>query len=158
MKDAEIIIDQEFIDSKSQEFINSCSWFLMRKVVRVLTNHLNDMFKDTGILSTQLGALAIMTIKEQVSISELAQDLLMDQTTATRNILNLEKQGLVKMVEGEDKRFKIVTLTDEGKKTLQKSLPIWDVNQKIINETIGDEKIQLLNEILHDILHMLHQE
>lgn len=158
MKDAEIIIDQGYLDTKSQEFVNSCSWFLMRKVVRVLTNHLNEKFKETGIYSTQLGALAILSIKEKASISELAQELLMDQTTATRNISNLEKQGLVKMVEGEDKRFKIVTLTEEGKKTLQQALPVWDVNQKAINETIGNEKIQELNEILHELLHMLGQE
>ena len=147
--------DEEYIQVKSNEFIDTCSWFLMRKVVRLLTNYINNSFKETGILSTQLGALAILEIKKELSISEIAKELVMDQTTATRNIMKLEKENLVKVIEGNDKRFKIITLTDKGREKLQQVLPIWDHNQQMINQAVGNEKIQNLDEILRTILHIL---
>lgn len=150
--------NQEFIEHKSQEFINTCSWFLMRKVVRQLTNQLNHFLKDAGILSTQLGALAILAIEKELNISEIAKILDMDQTTATRNINQLEKEHLIKEVEGADKRFKIVTLTDLGKEKLQQALPIWEQNQKRINDLLGIERVQTLDDILEEILAMLHQK
>ncbi len=150
--------NQDYIELKSQEFINSCSWFLMRKVVRQLTNQLNAFLKETGILSTQLGALAILAIDKELNISEIAQILDMDQTTATRNIRQLEKENLISLVEDEDKRVKRVTLTDLGRDRLRQALPIWEQNQKRINELLGIDRVQTLDEILKEILQMLHQK
>lgn len=150
--------EQEYIERKSQEFINTCSWFLMRKVTRLLTNYINGKFKETGILSTQLGALAILATKGELNISEIAKELVMDQTTATRNIKKLEKEKLVKEVKGEDKRFKRITLTELGKEKLLQVLPIWDENQQMLTTSAGKENIQSLDQILRILLQILQPE
>ncbi len=146
------------IEEKSLDFVNNCSWFLMRKVVRLLTNHLNYLLKDTGILSTQLGTLAILAINDQLSVSEIAKELVMDQTTATRNILSLQKENLIESVEGPDKRVKLMSLTDLGRKKISKALPIWEYNQNKIVETLGINKIDDLTETLSKILLMLNSK
>lgn len=155
MQGTEPIVDQDYVNSKSQEFVDTCSWFLMRKVVRSLTNFINDSFKETGILSTQLGTLAILAIHDKLSVSEIAKELIMDQTTATRNIKNLQKMNLLQLEEGEDKRVKMVTLTEEGKSKLMQVLPIWDFNQKMINQEVGKDNIASLEVILREILSLL---
>ena len=119
MSSTEKTYNPDYIELKSKEFIDPCSWFLMRKVVRQLTNQLNLFLKETGILSTQLGALAILAIHTELNISEIAKLLDMDQTTATRNINQLQKENLIQIAEGKDKRFRIVSLTELGKDKLQ---------------------------------------
>lgn len=158
MHGKEHTVDEEYILNKSHEFIDTCSWFLMRKVARSLTNFINDTFKETGLLSTQLGALAILAVNEELSISEIAKELVMDQTTATRNIQNLEKLQLVSQHEGKDKRFRMISITEEGKKKLEQVLPIWDQDQAMINQAIGTEKITSLETILREILLTLQKQ
>lgn len=158
MSSTEKTYNPDYIELKSKEFIDTCSWFLMRKVVRQLTNQLNLFLKETGILSTQLGALAILAIHTELNISEIAKLLDMDQTTATRNINQLQKENLIQIAEGKDKRFRIVSLTELGKDKLQQALPIWEQNQQRINDLLGSDKVQTLDEILEKILFMLHQK
>lgn len=157
MQGKERTINQDYVSTKSQEFIDTCSWFLMRKVVRSLTNFINDSFKESGILSTQLGALAILAVNQELSISEIAKELVMDQTTATRNIQNLEKLQFVTLQEGTDKRVKLVSLTDKGKRKLEEVLPIWDQDQGMLNQALGMDKITSLDSILRQILQTIQK-
>ena len=75
MSNNENLSDQDYIEYTSKEFVNTCSWFLMRKTVRVLTNYINSLLKETGILSTQLGTLAVLAVQEELNITELAKEL-----------------------------------------------------------------------------------
>ena len=82
----------------------------------------------------------------------------MDQTTATRNIQNLEKLNLISQHEGKDRRFRMISITGEGKKKLQQVLPIWDQDQEMINQAIGKDKIASLEIILREILETLQKK
>ena len=154
----ENLSDQDYIEYMSREFVNTCSWFLMRKTVRVLTNYINYKLKETGILSTQLGTLAVLADQKELNISELAKELVMDQTTATRNINQLQKDDLVKIAEGTDRRIRNVSLTDKGKKKLEQALPIWEINQRNLTQQLGTENTKILGDLLSGILILLQKE
>lgn len=57
--------------------------------------------------------------QENISLSKLAQQLLISLPTASRLIQNFEMQGLVLVQEGLDKREKYLSITDKGKKKIQ---------------------------------------
>ena len=65
----------------------------------------------------------------------------MDRTTLTRNIKLLAKQGLVKVVEGDDRRVRVVELSREGRGALAKALPLWEQAQSRIVEGLGKERL-----------------
>lgn len=67
------------------------------------------------ITTTQMGALFILTRRKGLDQKELAELLHIDQTNMGVVIKSLEKNGFLKRrVSSEDKRRKILKLTDSG--------------------------------------------
>jgi len=53
----------------------------------------------------------------------------MDRTTLTRNLKPLEKQGLIEIQPGKDRRIRLVMLTEKGQEALAQALPFWEKAQ-----------------------------
>jgi DNA-binding MarR family transcriptional regulator len=51
----------------------------------------------------------------------------------------LEAQGLVTMRAGDDRRSRVVALTDAGKQRLAEARPAWKVAQKTFEAAFGPE-------------------
>lgn len=67
----------------------------------------------------QLGILARLKRKSPTTIRELAAELAMDRTTLGRNILPLERDGLIAINPGKtDRRLKELSLTAAGEARL----------------------------------------
>ena len=49
----------------------------------------------------------------------------LDVTTLTRNLRPLLKRGWITVRTGEDRREKLLAITDEGRGTLEKARPAW---------------------------------
>jgi DNA-binding MarR family transcriptional regulator len=72
----------------------------------------------------------------------------MDRTTLTRNLKPLEKRGLVRVAEGDDRRVRVVTLTPRGRGALAAALPLWKKAQERVVEAFGHER---LSRVLKDV-------
>jgi DNA-binding MarR family transcriptional regulator len=105
--------------------VAECTCFNLRKATRTVTQLFDEVMQPTGLRATQFTLLAAISSFGSVAIGPLSQALVMDRTTLTRNLKPLESQKLVKIVPGEDRRTRNLTLTDKGKKTLKKSMPYW---------------------------------
>jgi DNA-binding MarR family transcriptional regulator len=98
------------------------------------------MLKPGGLRATQLGVMTTIANFGSVTINRLAQMLVMDRTTLTRNLKLLEKQGLIKTTPGEDRRTREVTLTDKGQQVLAQALPLWEKAQERVVKAFGAER------------------
>ncbi|HCP73316.1 MAG TPA: MarR family transcriptional regulator, partial [Ktedonobacter sp.] len=87
-----------------------------------------------------------------ISISDLAQQLVMDRTTLTRNLSLLERQGLAAIAKGDDQRTRMVTLTNQGREALTKALPLWEQAQTRIVSGLGRERLNMLLSDLSDVV------
>jgi DNA-binding MarR family transcriptional regulator len=63
--------------------------------------------------------------------------LLIDQTTLTRNLAILERDGLIKDVQKPDGRLKSVRLTRKGQQALQAAFPLWAEIQERVTKAIS---------------------
>ena len=79
-----------------------------------------------------------------VTVVKLAQVMVMDRTTLTRNLEILEKRGLITIKPGEDRREREVNLTAEGMEVLAKAVPLWEEAQERVREGLGEERLQNL--------------
>ena len=61
-----------------------------------------------------------------------------------RNVSTLEKHGLIHVVKGKGKVFE---LTEFGRDTLEKAIPIWEKAQNEIKEYIGEEDAEAIRRI-----------
>lgn len=115
----------------------SCICFNLRKSARVVTQQYDASFRTLGLKSTQFSLLVGIRLLGTVTINRLAEAMVMDRTTLTRNLKPLETQGLIRTLPGADRREKEITLTTSGQTILTKALPLWKKAQESIKNEIG---------------------
>ncbi len=127
-------------ETKLKEIAMNCACFNTRKAARVITQLFDATFKPTGLRGTQFTVLVGISIGEKVTVSQLARRLVMDRTTLTRDLKPLEKKGLVRILEGDDRRTRLLELTPRGREVLAKTLPLWEKAQKRVLDELGDKR------------------
>jgi len=116
--------------------VKNCTCFNLRKATRTVTQLFDEVMQPSGLRATQFTLLAAISSTGAIAMRQLSQVLVMDRTTLTRNLKPLETKRLVKIVPGEDRRTRTLTLTDKGRKTLEKSLPFWRQAQSEVIERL----------------------
>ena len=118
--------------------IGTCTCAELRKGARAVTLLYDNAFKSTGLLSTQLSVLRIISKSDSLKVSQLAEELGMDRTTLTRNLSVLERQGFIKISPGKDHRTRIVTITSSGSTSITKTIPLWNEVQRNVKKQMGE--------------------
>ena len=62
----------------------------------------------------------------------------MDRTTLTRNLKPLERDGLILVEVGKDRRERAITLSPKGKVVLGKAFPLWKKIQSVFVGSLGE--------------------
>jgi len=106
----------------------------------VLTQHFDTAMQSIDLRATQFTILGILSAYSGITVTELADLLMMDRTTLTRNFLPLENQGLVKTRPGEDRRTRLIELSKKGKNKLEKAIPLWKQAQKDVTDHMGKNR------------------
>jgi DNA-binding MarR family transcriptional regulator len=121
-----------------------CTCFNLRKASRVVTHFFDQELKPSGLLVTQFTILVAISVLSSGTINELAQSLVMDRTTLTRNLKPLAREGFIQIEPGQDQRTRVVSLTHTGQVSLAKALPLWEQAQACIVEKLGQERLSTL--------------
>ena len=116
-----------------------CTGFNLRKAMRAVQNLYDEAFRPLGIKGTQYTVLGHAFSYGPITLSKLAEIMVLDRTTLARNLTPLEKKGLIEIKSGSDRRTRYINITDEGKAVLSKALPIWKETQESIKDKIGKE-------------------
>ena len=129
-----------------------CLCASLRKASRVITKLYDKHLHPSGLKITQFSLLANISRNPGVTVSELADIMVMEQTTMTRNLKVLEKQGYLEIKEsGHDKRAKSILISKAGKEKFQKARPFWIEAQKKLEADLGklgfDVFMQSLNTV-----------
>src|SRR5206468_2112465 len=117
--------------------VRLCAAGNLRRTTRALTQLYDDMLQPSGLRITQFSLLVNIGRIEQATIGQLAELLIIDRTTLTRNLRVLEKDGLLETVDGGDQRTHTVRLTVKGERALAKALPLWEQAQARIVSGVG---------------------
>ncbi len=101
----------------------NCTCFGLRKAARAVTQMYDQALKPSGLRATQLSLLAVTERAGPRRMAEIAELLVMDRTTLTRNLKPLLDRGLLKSIEGSDRRRRPIAITAEGRAALAQALP-----------------------------------
>ena len=129
----------------------TCMGLHVRRASRIMSQLYDAAFRPVGLVQTQFTLLVAIHLSEPVAITQLAQELFIDQTTITRNIKLLEKWGLVEVNSGDDRRIKLLSLTVDGQVVLEQALPLWEKTQTEVRQHFGQEKWQMLLSLLSEV-------
>jgi len=95
--------------------------------------------RSIGLRGTQFTLLASAFAYSPITVTHMAEIMVTDRTTLGRNLLPLEKNGLIKVEPGDDRRTRIVKLTDAGKEKLQEAYPLWKKAQEDVKMKMGSQ-------------------
>jgi DNA-binding MarR family transcriptional regulator len=133
-----------------------CTCLRLRKASRRVSQIYDQHLKPFGLTVTQYGVLSHLAIFDGISIGELADKLVMDPTTLTRNLRPLERQGLLAVKPNRrDKRARSLGLTFKGRNAFEKAKPGWVRAQRHIEQVFGEMETPALNAALDRVLERL---
>ena len=124
----------------------------------MVTQFYDEALQPSGLRGTQFSLLAVLDQVQLATVSELAQVMVMDRTTLTRNLKPLEQMGWVKGVPGADRRSRELTLTGKGQKALSNAMPLWKKAQRDIVNLLGKQRWSGLFEHLNSTVERMGKE
>ena len=136
--------------------LTGCTCMRLRKASRRVSQIYDRSLEAAGMTVTQYGLLGYLTKFDGISISGLAEKLIMDPTTLTRNLRPLERKGFVAIKpDPRDKRFRCLHLTASGRTAFEKAKPAWARAQRHIEQVLGEAETPALNAALDRVLERL---
>jgi DNA-binding MarR family transcriptional regulator len=132
--------------------LNSCSCFAVRKAARRLTQIYDGKLASCGIRSTQYSILAVIWEHGVVSVNQLAKIMVIDRTTMGKNLLPLEREGLLNIsVSKSDRRGRDISLTSSGKALLRRAFPLWKEANDLFQRDHGKQFTETLRKMLGEV-------
>jgi DNA-binding MarR family transcriptional regulator len=107
----------------------------------------DDALAASGIKITQFSLLRAVERNEPASVSALSEDLDLDRTTLARNLNPLQRDGLIDLAAGSDRRVTEVRLTARGRRAIAKALPLWQKAQAEVGGRFVAGKLDQLRAI-----------
>jgi DNA-binding MarR family transcriptional regulator len=115
----------------------NCTCFGLRKAARAVTQMYDRALKPTGLRVTQFSLLAVTQRTGPRGMAELAELMVMDRTTLTRNLKPLLDRGLLETIAGADRRRRPIAITAKGRAALAQALPHWREAQARMADGLG---------------------
>jgi DNA-binding MarR family transcriptional regulator len=138
---------RDTVEQQTEKFgeeVRICACFNVRKAARAITQLYDDVLRPSGLRVTQFSILAVTKRLGPVTVTRLAEETVTDRTTLTRNLKVLSQQKLVRIVPGDDRREREVSLTDRGRAAVAQAYPMWKDVQAQVAQRLGRERFRRL--------------
>jgi DNA-binding MarR family transcriptional regulator len=129
-----------------------CNCLAVRQAARHITQFYDQLLAPSGVRTTQFSILAKLRRLGPMTINALAAEMVMDRTTLGRNILPLERDGLVAVEQGSrDRRSKELRLTKAGEARFRAGMKGWLEAQRQFEKAFGAERTADMRALLHAV-------
>jgi DNA-binding MarR family transcriptional regulator len=110
----------------ARKLVAACPAWNSRVAARRINQFLDREMAELGLSAAQLGLIAQIAAASDDTLGALARRAGLDQSTLSRNLRTLEREGLIEiaMVKG-DLRRRAVWLTEAGARRLEAAIPLW---------------------------------
>src|SRR5712671_664269 len=139
------------------ELLAECACFDLRNATRAVSRMYEDFLRDEGLNGTRFSLLSLIRAGKELSVSTLGREMALDRTSITRALAPLERDGLIHSRPGADKRIRIVSVTNKGRKLVEDAEPKWCQAQEALLETIGVDRWRAMSTVLRDTTRMVRQ-
>jgi len=130
-----------------------CNCFAVRSAARHVSQFYDQFLMPIGLRTTQFSILANLKRLGPLTINALAEEMVMDRTTLGRNILPLERDGLIQIEPVlTDRRAKELRLTSAGEKRVQAGVKAWTQAQTQFETTVGAKRTAELRTMLCSVV------
>lgn len=129
-----------------------CVCTSLRMAGRTMARVYDEALRPAGLRTGQFSILSRLGSDGRLAISQLAERLAMDRTTLAREVEPLVAGGLVARTTGEDRRQRLLELTETGRARLRRAWPLWEQVQGDVRGAFGVPRTDGLVRDLHDLV------
>ena len=129
-----------------------CLSLNLRKANRVMSQIYDHYLAECGIKGTQFTILRATTCLGKTTNKQLQEVLVLDQTTLSRNLKPLLRDGLILAQEGDDRRIKVLSLSKSGVKLFELANIQWQQAQAEVKSKLGKKNTALLHSLSNSIV------
>ena len=134
--------------SDAGEVVQACAGIAVRLAARQVTRFLEERMQETGLTLAQFALMARIAAARDDTIGALAERSGLDQSTLSRNLRSLERDGLVEItVVEKDLRRRAVWLTEKAARRLEAAIPAWRRAHAALGRIVTARDVARLTEI-----------
>lgn len=135
------------------EKFSDCNCSALRQAARSATQLYDSALAPSGLRTSQYSILKRMSWRGPLTMNVLADELAMDRTTLSRNVLPLERDGLISILPNpQDRRAKDLHLTPLGRRRFEAAKKYWAGAQEKFEDIFGRKRSVELREELHRVV------
>lgn len=124
---------------------STCINARIRSLHRLLNSTYMAKFKTYGLGGSMLSILFIIGKNPNINQKSIADILVLDPSTMSRDLKKLIHKGWVIATKGEDPRNSELRLTEEGIILLEEVSPIWQKLHSKVEDILGSFNLQNLD-------------
>ena len=122
-----------------------CLCLHAQRAARALARRFDEALRPVGITSGQFSLLISLNRPKPPALGSVARLLAMDRTTLTANLKPLERRGLLTVAPAlDDRRARLLCLTEAGRTVLADAVPIWHATHDAIEAAMADVDTDVL--------------
>lgn len=124
----------------------SCIAVRLRLLNRVVTNIYDEALRPLGLKTSQMNILIVTAKLGLARPTQVCDFLQLDVSTLSRNVERMRAKGWLEVVPEADGRNQPFRLTTQGKRLIEKSIPVWEIAQEEAEELIGAAGATMLDQ------------
>jgi DNA-binding MarR family transcriptional regulator len=125
---------------------------LVGHAYRTFARIVDAQLRDLGLAMSQLPVLIVLKQGKPLPQAELARIARVEQSSMAQLLNRMERDGLIaRLVDPEDKRSRLITLTERASRRMHKGKAIMDATVQIALQGLSEADIERLGEIMRRI-------
>jgi DNA-binding MarR family transcriptional regulator len=130
-----------------------CNCQAIRAAARHVSQFYDQCLAPSGLRTSQFTVLAKLKRSGPLTINALADMMVTDRTTLGRNVLPLERDGLIRIeASAADRRAKRLLLTKAGEQRLRAAAKLWYAAQARFDTVFGAKRAADLRAVLATVV------
>ena len=123
----------------------------VRRLHKLLDHVYQERLKVFGLKGSMLSMLFLIGKQEGITQSGIAERLVLDQSTVSRDLKKLIERGVVEAAQGEDPRSNQMKVTLKGYELLDEIAPVWADLHRDMSAFLGNFQIQVLDQLIRSV-------
>jgi len=133
--------------------LNHFAPYLMNRIIARWNSNMSEELREYDLTTAKMRTLAVLSVSASLTINELSVFAVIEQSTMSRTLDSLEKQGFIRRTpRAEDMRIRDVTITEEGRTAFADFWPTMYDSLLRMFDGIDEEEYRAFTGTLHKIL------
>ena len=134
-----------------------CTCFRTARAARRLSQFYEAEMAGKNVSPVQMILLAELDRSGPMTVKKLAQSTGTDQSTLSRTIARMDREGWLAEHSGTDRRARHIGLSESGRRALVESGAGWRRAENAIARKLGARKLETLYSLLAEVEHATDQ-